>query len=205
MTAVAEGGVLLVAFFAGAIPFSNLVARRVKGIDLRETSYGTVSGTSVYRVAGFWPLALSGILDMTKGVLGPLLAGDHWLLAALAGGLAVVGHNWSPFLGGMGGRGIAPALGALAVTAWPGVPLLLGSLVLGKAARQTGLGGFFGEIALMPVLAITHGGHGAVAGAVLAVPMLLKRMLANSRPTEPGARPYVRRLLFDRDRNTPTP
>ncbi len=196
---------LLVAFLAGAIPFSNLVAQRVKGIDLRDTPYGTVSGTSIYRVAGFWPLAISGILDMTKGALGPLLAGDRWLLAALAGGLAVVGHNWSPFLGGMGGRGVAPALGALAVTAWPGVPLLLGSLVLGKAVRQTGLGGFFGEVALVPVLAITNGGHGAVAGAAVALPMLVKRMFANSRPTERGTGPYVRRLLFDRDPNTPTP
>jgi glycerol-3-phosphate acyltransferase PlsY len=181
-----------------------LIARAVKGVDLRDTPYGTVSGTSIYRVAGFWPLALSGILDMTKGALGPLLAGDRWLLAALAGGLAVVGHNWSPFLGGMGGRGVAPALGALAVTAWPGVPLLLGSLVVGKAVRETGLGGFFGEVALVPVLAITNGAHGAVAGAVVAVPMLVKRMVANSRPIEPGAGPYVRRLLFDRDPSTPT-
>ncbi|MSO78087.1 MAG: glycerol-3-phosphate acyltransferase [Acidimicrobiia bacterium] len=202
---MAEGGVLLVAFFAGAIPFSNLIAQRVKGIDLRDTPYGTVSGTSIYRVAGFWPLAISGILDMAKGALGPLLAGDRWLLAVIAGGLAVVGHNWSPFLRGLGGRGVAPALGALAVTAWPGVPLLLGSLVLGKAIRETGLGGFFGEVALVPVLAITNGTHGAVAGAVVAVPMLVKRMFANSRPAEPGAAPYVRRLLFDRDPSTPTP
>jgi glycerol-3-phosphate acyltransferase PlsY len=202
---VTESGVLVLSFFAGAIPFSNLIARAVKGVDLRDTPYGTVSGTSIYRVAGFWPLAISGILDMAKGALGPLLAGDRWLLAALAGGLAVVGHNWSPFLGGMGGRGVAPALGALAVTAWPGVPLLLGCLVLGKAVRETGLGGFFGEVALVPVLAITSGAHGAVGGALVAVPMLVKRMFANSRPTERGTAPYVRRLLFDRDPNTPTP
>jgi len=202
---MAEGGVLVLAFAAGAIPFSNFLARLTKGVDLRDTPYGTVSGTSIYRVAGFWPLAISGVLDMAKGALGPLLAGDRWLLAAIAGGVAVAGHNWSPFLGGKGGRGVAPALGALAVTAWPGVPLLLGSLVLGKAARQTGLGGFFGELALVPVLAATNGGRGAVAGGAVAVPMLVKRMFANARPTEPGAGPYVRRLLFDRDPHTPTP
>jgi glycerol-3-phosphate acyltransferase PlsY len=195
--------VLGVAFFAGAVPFSNLIARRVKGVDLRDTPYGTVSGTSIYRVAGFWPLAISGILDMAKGALGPLLAGDRWLLAAIAGGVAVAGHNWSPFLGGKGGRGVAPALGALAVTAWPGVPLLLGSLVLGKAARQTGLGGFFGEIALVPVLAVTNGLRGAVVGCAIALPMLVKRMVANTRPVEPGFAPYVRRLLLDRDPHTP--
>ena len=200
-----EAGVLMLAFFAGALPFSNLVARWVKGVDLRDTPYGTVSGTSIYRVAGFWPLAVSGILDMAKGAVGPLVAGDRWLLAALAGGAAVVGHNWSPFLRGKGGRGVAPALGALAVTAWAGMIVLLGSLVLGKAARETGLGGFFGEIALAPVLAITNGACGAVAGGAVAVPMLAKRVVGNVRPDEPGLQPYVRRLLFDRDPDTPTP
>jgi glycerol-3-phosphate acyltransferase PlsY len=200
-----EGGVLLVAFFAGAIPFSNLVARAVKGVDLRDTPYGTVSGTSIYRVEGFWPLAVSGILDMAKGALGPLLAGDRWVLASLAGGVAVAGHNWSPFLRGKGGRGVAPALGALAVNAWPGMVVLLGSLVIGKAVRETGLGGFFGEVVLTPVLAITNGACGAAAGGAVAVPMLAKRVVANAPPPTPGLEPYVRRLLFDRDPNTPTP
>jgi glycerol-3-phosphate acyltransferase PlsY len=197
--------VVLLAFGAGAIPFSNLVARAVKGVDLRETPYGTVSGTSIYRVAGFGPLAVSGILDMAKGALGPLVAGDDAVLAALAGGAAVIGHNWSPFLGGKGGRGVAPALGALAVTAWPGMVVLLGALVLGKAAGETGFGGFVGEVALAPILAITHGADGALAGAAVAIPMLMKRMVANAPPPEPGVEPYVRRLLFDRDPDTPTP
>jgi glycerol-3-phosphate acyltransferase PlsY len=202
---VIEGGVLALAFFAGAIPFSNLVARWVKGVDLRDTPYGTVSGTSIYRVAGFWPLAVSGILDMAKGALGPLVAGDRWLLASLAGGVAVAGHNWSPLLGGKGGRGVAPALGALAVTAWPGMIVLLGSLVLGKAVRETGLGGFFGEVLLTPVLAVTNGACGAAAGGAVALPMLAKRVVGNASPPAPGVEPYVRRLLFDRDPDTPTP
>ena len=200
-----EVGLIALAFVCGAIPFSNLVARAVKGVDLRDTPYGTVSGTSIYRVAGFWPLAVSGLLDIGKGALVPLLAGDRTTLAAVAGGVAVAGHNWSPFLGGKGGRGTAPALGALGVNAWPGVVLLLGSLVAGKAIRQTGFGGFVGEVALVPVLAVTNGGYGALAGAAVAVPMLAKRAVANSPPDEPGWRPYARRVLFDRDPSTPTP
>jgi acyl phosphate:glycerol-3-phosphate acyltransferase len=200
-----EGGVVALAFVAGAIPFSNLIARRVKGVDLRDTPYGTVSGTSIYRVAGFGPLAVSGILDMTKGAIGPLVAGDRCTLAALAGGAAVIGHNWSPFLGGKGGRGVAPALGALAVTAWPGMVVLLGCMVLGKLVKETGLGGFVGEVALAPVLAIVEGGCAAAAGGAVAVPMLAKRIFANAPPPDRGADAYVRRLLFDRDPDTPTP
>ena len=192
---MAAATLLLLAFLAGAIPFSNIVARATKGVDLRDTPYGTVSGSSLYRVAGLWALVGAGILDVAKGAVIPLLAGHHHVLAAFAGGFAVAGHNWSPFLAWRGGRGTAPALGALAVTAWPGVFVLLGSLLLGKAARETGLGGFVGELALVP----------ALAAAAVAIPMLVKRMLGNAPPSEGGMRPYARRLVFDRDPETPTP
>jgi glycerol-3-phosphate acyltransferase PlsY len=200
-----EAAILLLAFVAGAIPFSNLMARATVGVDLRDTEYNTVSGTSLYRVSGFMPLACSGLLDVGKGALAPAIAGNRLVLAAFAGGLAVAGHNWSPFLGGKGGRGIAPALGALAVNAWPGVFLLLAALVLGKAIRQTGLGGFVGEVLLVPVLALTNGGFGALAGAAITVPMLIKRLVGNTRPPSRGWRPYARRLVFDHDLGSSAP
>jgi glycerol-3-phosphate acyltransferase PlsY len=111
----------------------------------------------------------------------------------------VVGHNWSPFLRGAGGRGVAPALGALLVQAWPGAVLLLGGLVVGKALRQTGLGGFVAEVLLTPVLAVLEGAAGALAGAAVVVPMLVKRIAGNGRPTRKDARTYLTRLLYDRE------
>jgi glycerol-3-phosphate acyltransferase PlsY len=191
--------VLVVAFVAGSIPFSNLAARLTRGVDLRSVGTGTVSGTSLFRVSGFPALAVAGILDVGKGALGPALAGDRTTLAAFAGGLAVVGHNWSPFLRGAGGRGVAPALGALLVQAWPGAVLLLGGLVVGKLFRETGLGGFVAEVLLTPVLALLEGPAGAVAGAAIAVPMLVKRIAGNGRPTQSDARTYLTRLLYDRE------
>jgi glycerol-3-phosphate acyltransferase PlsY len=192
--------VLVVAFVAGSIPFSNLAARLTRGVDLRTVGTGTVSGTSLFRVAGFPALAVAGILDVAKGALGPALAGgDRATLAAFAGGLAVVGHNWSPFLRGAGGRGVAPAVGALLVQAWPGAVLLLGGLVVGKAFRETGLGGFVAEVLLTPVLALYGGAAGALAGAAIAVPMLAKRVVGNGRPAHADARTYLTRLLYDRE------
>jgi acyl phosphate:glycerol-3-phosphate acyltransferase len=191
--------IALVAFWVGAIPFSNIAAHRRAGVDLRAVGTGTVSGTSLFRVAGFGPLAVAGILDVAKGSLGPLLAGDHHALAAVCAGLAVTGHNWSPFLRGAGGRGISPALGALLVVAWPGAVLLIAGLVLGRFAGQTGFGSFMAEAALVPATALTYGGAGALAGACVATPMLLKRVLGNGRPDHPDARAYVHRLLFDND------
>ena len=193
-------GILLVSFVVGSIPTANLFSRATRGVDLREVGGGTVSGTSLYRVAGFLPLAAAGILDIGKGALGPLLAGpDRPVLAAVAGGLAVAGHNWSPFLRGAGGRGIAPAVGALLVNAWPGAVLLLAALAVGRLLRHTGLVAFTAEVALVPMLSITNGRDGALAGLAIAVPLLLKRVLGNAPATGDRVRVYRHRLLFDHD------
>jgi glycerol-3-phosphate acyltransferase PlsY len=197
---VKSSAVLATSFAAGSIPSSNIAARLRAGVDLRDVGAGTVSGTSLYRVTGFAPLAISGIADIAKATVGPLLAGRErpWL-AAFAGGAAIAGHNWSPFLRGAGGRGFAPSLGALGVNAWPGVPVMLGGLVAGRAIGQTGLGGFAAQCALVPVLSRTHGKRGALVGACVVAPMWAKRLLGNGPPKEPTLRAYGHRLLFDND------
>jgi glycerol-3-phosphate acyltransferase PlsY len=192
--------VLAVSFAAGSIPSSQIAARVQAGVDLRTVGAGTVSGTSLYRVAGFVPLAISGIADIAKATVGPLLAGrNRPALAAVAGGVAIAGHNWSPFLRGAGGRGFAPSLGALGAQAWPGIPLMLGGLVAGRAAKQTGLGGFVAQCALVPLLARTHGRRGALVGACVVAPMWAKRIAGNTRPVRWSADTVMHRLLFDRD------
>ncbi|HEX6311295.1 MAG TPA: glycerol-3-phosphate acyltransferase, partial [Acidimicrobiia bacterium] len=191
--------VVVVAFLAGSIPFSNIAARRTRGVDLREVGTGTVSGTSLYRVAGFVPLAVAGVFDVAKGAVGPLLAGDRPMLAAVAGGVAVAGHNWSPFLRGAGGRGVAPTLGALLVNAWPGAVLLLICMIVGKALGETGAGTFVGILALVPVLAALYGGAGAAAAGSVAVPMLVKRAIGNAPPSGARLPAYLTRVVFDRD------
>ncbi len=187
-------------FAAGSIPSSQIAARLKADVDLRAVGSGTVSGTSLYRVAGFPALATSGIADIAKATVGPLLAGrQRPALGALAGGAAIAGHNWSPFLRGAGGRGFAPSLGALGVNAWPGVPVMLGGLVAGKAAKQTGLGGFVAQCALFPVLARTRGRRGVLVAAGVVAPMWVKRVLGNRAPKQWNARVIRRRLLFDND------
>lgn len=188
-------------YLAGAVPFSNLAAHRTRGVDLREVGTGTVSGTALYRVAGFAPLALAGVLDVAKGAVGPMLAGaDRPMLAAAAGGAAVAGHNWSVFLRGAGGRGISPAMGALLVTAWPGTAVLGAGLGAGRLVRQTALASFAADLLLVPVLARTHGRAGAAAGAVVVGALLTKRLTGNRLPPRPRRPGWLRaRLLYDRD------
>lgn len=192
--------VLVIAYLAGAVPFSNIVAGAVRGVDLRDVETGTVSGTSLYKVAGFLPMVVGGLADVGKGALGPWLASDA-VYAAGAAGLVVVGHNWSPFLGGAGGRGISPAMGALAVVAWPGTLLLLAALAFGRLIEKTGFLSFLAQVALVPLLAVTGGGEDALVGACVAVPLLAKRLTGNEPIPDRArtSRVLASRLLFDHD------
>ncbi len=192
--------VLVISFLLGAVPFSNIAAHLTRGVDLRAVGNGTVSGTSLYRVAGTGPLVVAGLADVAKGMVGPLLAGSgRPVLGALAACLAITGHDWSPFLRGAGGRGVSPAMGALLVMAWPGALMLLAGVALGRLFDEGGLGGFVAEVSLVPVLAVLMGGTAALAGLAVAVPMLVKRLAGNSRPEERSWRLYRDRLLFDCD------
>jgi glycerol-3-phosphate acyltransferase PlsY len=202
-----------VGFVAGSIPFSNLMARRVRGVDLRRVGTHTVSGTGLFAVAGFGPLALAGILEVAKGAVGPMVAKQLAArfdgaprpdVEAAAAGAAVVGHNWSPFLGGAGGRGLSPAIGALLATAPAGSGILLAGLTLGKAAGEAALGCFGAYAALVPAVRRVHGRDAAWAAVAVVVPIVLKRLAGNERPTARGVRPYVWRLLFDRDSRHPS-
>ena len=198
------------AYVTGGIPFSNVMARRRRGVDLRRVGSGTVSGTSLYRVAGFGPLALAGVCDVAKGAVGPLLAGpqDQPAVAALAAGAAVAGHNWSPFLRGAGGRGISPAIGAMLATAPAGAVVLLAGLVGGRWTGETAIGSLVADAALVPVAGAVHGRRGAMAAAAVVVPMLVKRMAGNAPARSVAATPASRRavlrnrILYDRDSRT---
>lgn len=191
--------VVTAAYLAGSIPFSNLMARRRAHVDLRDVGTGTVSGSGLYEVAGFGPLAVAGVADVAKGSVGPLLAGpERPVLAAVASAAGVCGHNWSVWLGGAGGRGISPAVGALLVRNRPGAVTLLAGLSF-KAVGATGLGCFLADLAVVPVLAGTGGAPAALMGVAVVVPMLTKRLLGNRAAVRRDPATFAARLVFDRD------
>jgi glycerol-3-phosphate acyltransferase PlsY len=212
MAALIAAGYLAGAFLVGSLPFAYLAARLTSGTDLRRVGTGTVSGTGVGETSGFVPMAISGLLDIGKGAAAVVLvAGPRPLLAAFCAGAAAVGHNWSPFLGGAGGRAVSVAGGVCLAMAWPGAVVLALGLGLGKLFRHTGLGTFVAQAALVPALALTAGwpatvadpGVGAVLGAALLVPMWTKRLIGNDPRRRPRGAVYVSRLLFDNDAGWP--
>jgi glycerol-3-phosphate acyltransferase PlsY len=194
--------VVVGSYVAGALPVMYVAARLTRGVDLRTIGTGTVSGTGLHQVAGFPALAVAGVVDVAKGAIGPALAGGgRPSLQALAAAASITGHNWSVFLHGAGGRGIAPTLGTLVATEPMGLPVLLGGLAAGRLVHQSGIGTLVGLAGLAPTLSARRGSAGRLLLAGLATPMLLKRLLGNATPP-PGSGPlvYLWRLLLDRDR-----
>lgn len=188
-----------IAYALGSIPFSGWLARLARGVDLRGIDSGTVSGTGLYRVAGWKLLFVGGALDVAKGMVAVLVVDRTSARVRDVAVLAVVaGHNWSPWLGGAGGRGISAALGATAVHAPEATVALGAGLAAGKLTGQTGLGSFVAQASL-PVVLGRRGTAGRVLGVGLVAVMWAKRLLGNRPPRQPSPSVYLRRLLFDHD------
>lgn len=109
--------VLLSAYLIGSIPFSLIISRLSKGVDIRNHGSGNLGATNVLRVIGKKEALLALIGDMLKGALPVLLAfyflEDFWVAATAV--LVVLGHVFPIFSGFKGGKGVATSLGALLI------------------------------------------------------------------------------------------
>lgn len=115
------------AFVVGAVNPATILAKLL-GKDLRHSGSGNPGATNAGRVLGARWGVVVGVLDVLKGLV-PVLVAQQLLgtVTALFVGLAVVlGHIWSPFLRGQGGKGVATSLGAiLAVQPWFGLGMVV--------------------------------------------------------------------------------
>jgi len=105
-------------YLCGSVPFGVLLTR-AKGLDVRAGGSGNIGATNVARVAGKKLGAVVLLLDAAKGALP--VAACRWALpdapwvhasVALA---AFLGHVFPVWLKLRGGKGVATALGVLAV------------------------------------------------------------------------------------------
>jgi glycerol-3-phosphate acyltransferase PlsY len=109
----------LAAYVAGSIPFGVVVAR-AKGVNLRQVGSGNIGATNVARALGKgWAIAVL-LGDAAKGFVPVFLGrrlGFPPEAVAAAGLCAIIGHMFTIFLRGRGGKGVATSLGvALALS-----------------------------------------------------------------------------------------
>ena len=130
---------LIAAYLLGAIPVGLLMVRVIRRKDITQWYSGRTGGTNVMRVAGVWAGLATAIADVLKAAsavwLARAITGEPWI-EALAGALAIVGHNYSIFLlyrenGKIrlkGGAGGACSFGG-AMGLWPPAALIILPLV----------------------------------------------------------------------------
>jgi acyl phosphate:glycerol-3-phosphate acyltransferase len=112
----------IAAFAIGSIPFGVIVSRTFFKRDIRAEGSGNIGAANALRTLGKGGAATVLLLDALKGalpVLAVAAATESAAWAALAGLAAILGHCFSPFLGGKGGKGVATFYGILWALAWP--------------------------------------------------------------------------------------
>ncbi len=118
----------ILAFIAGALPFSVWLAR-LRGKDPRLVGDGNPGATNAFKAGGKWIGLAALLLDVSKAALPVGLAYQvfdlgGWSIVPIA--LApTLGHAFSPFLNFKGGKALATVLGVwIGLTLWD-MPLVI--------------------------------------------------------------------------------
>ena len=206
------------AYLAAGVPSGYILARRLRGIDIREYGSGNVGASNVTAVIGARAGVLLGAYDcLVKGTLPVVIAGalGQPVGVQIAVGLAsMAGHSWSPFIRFTGGRGIGAAIGAMLGLAMfyeiAALGLTLG--VVGRLIyRDTGFWTFIALLTFLPVtllfeayppLSIDRPVELAYFSLGAPAIALAKRLTANwERPPKGYSLAHVafNRVLYDRD------
>lgn len=120
--------IVVTSYLLGSIPFGYLLVRIFRGEDVRQTGSGNIGATNVARTGSKGLAVATLLLDALKGYVavahvfffarhhadhfvnsGPTLV---YILAALAGLCAIIGHMYPVWIRFKGGKGVATAVGA---------------------------------------------------------------------------------------------
>ena len=160
---------LVLGYLIGSIPFGLIIGKLFRGVDVREYGSGNIGFANVLRTAGVKAGILTLLADVGKGalaaVIGGIIVGEGIVTIGalnigiqgaqvMAAVMAMVGHNWSPYLRFSGGKGVDTALGGMIAM----VPLVgIGCLAIGLAiifgSRYVSMGSMLGAFSSVVILA----------------------------------------------------
>jgi len=149
-------GFCVLGYLSGSIPFSIIVTRLVKNVDVRDAGSGHATTTNTLRQAGFAAGATVLLLDMAKGFIPTFLAlryAPYEWVVPLTAALTVVGHCWPVFAGFRGGMGLAAAGASLLAIQWDHALIGLAFLIiLMLIIKHSARAAFFTGIFLAPLM-----------------------------------------------------
>lgn len=146
-------GFVIFGYLLGSISFGLIIARVVKGIDIRQYASGSTGATNVMRACGWQWGVLAMALDMAKAAfpLAILLYVNpfgipNWFHPVI-GLSAIFGHVWPIFANFRGGKGVASGWSALIVLSpISGLIVCFFSFPFMALTRYVSLGSIIGSI-----------------------------------------------------------
>ena len=153
-------------YLSGSLPWGLWLGRWLRGVDVRTLGSRNLGATNVYRSLGPAIGVAVLTLDIAKGALPTWLVPGLPFSAAFPGGLewcrlavgfaAVLGHVFTIFAGGRGGKGVATTVGVLLALSPPAFGVFMGVFLTTLAVtRYISLGSILGSIAFAVTLAFT--------------------------------------------------
>jgi glycerol-3-phosphate acyltransferase PlsY len=112
-----SAGLVILGYLVGSVSPSVFLGRAFKGIDVRKVGSGNAGTTNAFRALGV-RLGIAVLFgDMLKGAVPVVVArlvlhDEHPAVIVLVAFASVLGHNYSIFLRGKGGKGVATGAGA---------------------------------------------------------------------------------------------
>lgn len=106
----------VVGHLCGSVPSGLWLVKAFHGIDIRDYGSKNIGTTNVFRTVGPKTAVLVLLGDAFKGIIAVALMNYFFsnpLLNVVTALGALLGHNYSVFLGFKGGKGVATALGLL--------------------------------------------------------------------------------------------
>ncbi len=138
--------IIILSYLIGSIPTGFIIARKVKGIDIRTQGSGNIGSTNAMRILGWKWGAVVQLGDLVKGLFAVLVIArlhygdfpfnnrtpfdEYTVVQIIAGISAVVGHIFSVFLNFRGGKGINTAAGMLVGIAPVDITVAVGVFLL---------------------------------------------------------------------------
>jgi glycerol-3-phosphate acyltransferase PlsY len=194
--------VVVFGYLLGGVPF-GVLAGRMHGVDITKVGSGNTGATNAYRSLGWRAGLFVVIFDVAKGALPALLAvfiaNPAWgpnrqdAFVVVAGGAAMLGHIYSPFLHFRGGKGISAAAGAILVL-MPKVFIILALVFFGTAVliRIVSLGSIVDGLIFTPSVLLLYPGRPVLlVFAVAASLLVLWRHRSNMRRLLRGEEPRI--------------
>jgi len=193
------GGLLLVAYLLGAIPWGLILAHVFSGQDIRLKGSRNIGATNVVREVGVLPGLLTLAGDFLKGAIPVYLAllsfgsadGSADIFVAGVALSAFLGHLYPPYLKFRdGGKGVATAAGCFAVVSPAAVLVALAIfMVVLIMVRRVSVGSLAAAAALPAAIWLTTDSVLMLAAACITAFFIfirhqdnLKRLAAGEEP-----------------------